>query len=433
MIKKNKKLIGDWLLKNCKAYNPFKSEYIEGDILIKDGIIDSVGKVNNSTKNTIDCKGYIVSPGFIDIHSHFREPGGEDKETLESGAISAMSGGYTKVCIMPNTSPPIDSPEAIRFIKEKSKKLPIEIYPIGAITINQGGSEIAEYNGMVNEGAVALSDDGIPLQNGQVMRYALEYSKMFNVPVINHAEDVFIRNDGIINESSLSTKLGLCGNPSISESTMVFRDLELADYVNGRIHIPHVSSRRSVELIDAYKKKGVNVTAEVTPHHIALNDDILINYNTNAKVAPPLRKKEDSQALIDGLKNGIIDCIASDHAPHTLEDKEKDIHHAPCGMISLESAFGLSFKVLKENKISPEKIIDFFTVGPAKVLNWDIQPFEVGSIADFSIIDPKEKWIFSKKDIYSRSKNSPVLGMSLLGRVNITIFGKNAFGFFDKM
>tara|TARA_B100001123_G_scaffold399402_1_gene484374 strand:- start:72 stop:656 length:585 start_codon:yes stop_codon:yes gene_type:complete len=194
-----------------------------------------------------------------------------------------------------------------------------------------------------------------------------------------------------------------------------------------------VSSRRSVELIDAYKKKGVNVTAEVTPHHIALNDDILINYNTNAKVAPPLRKKEDSQALIDGLKNGIIDCIASDHAPHTLEDKEKDIHHAPCGMISLESAFGLSFKVLKENKISPEKIIDFFTVGPAKVLNWDIQPFEVGSIADFSIIDPKEKWIFSKKDIYSRSKNSPVLGMSLLGRVNITIFGKNAFGFFDKM
>ncbi len=431
MIKKSKKLIGNWLLKNGKAYNPLKGQYIDGDILINNGIIVSIGVIKEHVENIIDCTGKVICPGFIDIHSHFREPGREDKETLESGSMSAMAGGYTKVCVMPNTNPPLDSPESIKFIKEKSKDLPVEIHPIGAITINQDGSEIAEYKGMINEGAVALSDDGIPLQNGQVMRYALEYSKMFNVPIINHAEDVFIRNDGIINESSLSTKLGLPGNPSISESTMVFRDLEIADYVNGRIHIPHVSSKRSVELIEFYKKKGVNVTAEVTPHHLALNDDILINYDTNAKVAPPLRKSEDSQALINGLKKGTIDCIASDHAPHTLEDKEKDICNAPCGMISLESAFGLSFKILRKNKIKSEKIIDFFTNGPAKVMDWDIQPFKVGENANLTILDLNEKWVFSEEDIYSRSKNSPIIGMELLGRVNFTINGKDSFGFFD--
>mgnify|MGYP002840996006 CR=1 FL=1 len=430
MIKKHKILNGEWLLKNSKIYDSFAKIYIEGDLLIEDGTIKSVNQKISNAKNVINCKGKLICPGFMDLHAHFREPGREDKETLQTGANAAMSGGFTKVCVMPNTNPPLDTPEAIKFIKEKSRFLPIDIYPIGAITINQDGKEIAEYSGMVNEGAVALSDDGIPLQNGQVMRYALEYSSMFDVPIINHAEDIFIRNDGVMNESSLSTKLGLPGNPSISESTMVFRDLELAEYVNGRIHIPHVSSKKSVDLIRFYKEKGVNVTSEATPHHIALNDDLLVSYNTNAKVAPPLRKKEDSMALIDGLNDGTIDCIATDHAPHTIEDKEKDICHAPCGMISLESAFGLSNKALNERNVPIERIIELFTSGPASVLDWKFEPFKVGNKVDLTIIDINKEWNFTEGDIYSRSKNSPVLGMSLLGKVECTIYGENAFGFF---
>ena len=427
-MKEIRLLDGKWVLCNGSIYDPFDKRYIEGDLLLEDGVITKIGKISkNSNIKKIDCSGKIITSGFIDVHAHFREPGREDKETLKSGSLSAMSGGFTRVCVMPNTIPPLDSPESIRFIKDKSRDLPIQIYPIGAITIGQKGNELAEYGGMVSEGAVALSDDGLPVQNGQVLRLALEYSSMYGVPIINHAEDVPLRNDGLMNESSLSTKLGLDGNPDISESVMVFRDLEIAEYVKGRIHIPHVSTAKSVEIIKNYKSKGVNVTAEVTPHHIGLTEKSLINFDTNAKVAPPLRTENDCLALIEGLRDGTITCIATDHAPHTIEEKEKDFKHAPCGMIGLESAFALTYTTLIKNDFTIENIIGLFTSGPASVLGWKINPFEIGQKAEIVVIDLDSDWNFSKKDIFSKSKNSPMLGMNFKSQIIKTICGKNIF------
>jgi dihydroorotase len=416
-------------LQNASIYNPYNKDCSLGSILINNGVLKEIGNIRcPENAYIINCNDKIIAPGFIDIHSHFREPGREDKETLETGANSALSGGFTRVCVMPNTNPPLDSPESINFIIEKSKKLPIQILPIGAITIGQKGLELAEFGKMARAGAIALSDDGIPVQNGQVLRNALEYSQKYSLPVINHAEDIFLRNDGVINENSLSTRLGLPGNPDISESVMVHRDLEIAEYTCGRIHIPHVTTKRSVELIRKYKKMGVNVTAEVTPHHISLTEDRLINYDTNLKVAPPLRTEDDRQALIQGLKDGTIDCIATDHAPHTIEEKEKDFIHSPCGMIGLESAFGLSHTVLIKEKIKTEKIIDWFTKAPADVMGIDLAPFKINRKAELVVLDPQIKWTFEAKDIKSKSKNSPMVGMKFVGKVVGAVSKSNLSG-----
>ncbi len=416
------------LLINGNIYNPYSDEHVSGSILIKDGMLTEIGDVKPSgNEEVIDCSGKVITTGFIDIHVHFREPGREDKETLKTGADAALAGGFTRVCVMPNTNPPLDNPESIRFIQEKSKDLPVKIYPIGAMTIGQKGVEIAEYGGMVNEGAVAISDDGLPVQNGQVMRYALEYSQKYNIPVINHAEDIHVRNDGIMNESALSTRMGLTGNPACSESIMVYRDLELAMLTGGRIHIPHVSTKKSVDLIREYKAKGVNVTAEVTPHHIGLNENAISQFNTNAKVAPPLRDISDCNALIEGLTDGTINCIATDHAPHTIEDKEMDIQHSPCGMIGLESAFGLSYTVLSKHNISIESIIQILTKNPADVMGWDLTGFEIGKSAEINIIDPDLEWVFSEEHICSRSKNSPMVGLKFKGKVETTIANKTIY------
>ena len=426
MINKLKQSV---LLEGGTIYDPFENKKIKGSILIQNGLVKEVGDIAAPENvNKVNCRGKLISPGFIDIHAHFREPGREDKETLATGARAAISGGFTRVCVMPNTNPPLDSPEAIRFIIEKSADLPVKIYPMGAITIGQKGLELTEVGEMVKAGAVAISDDGLPVQNGQVLRNALEYAQKYSIPVINHAEDIDLSNDGVMNESILSTKLGLPGNPDISESVMVQRDLEVADYTGGRIHIPHVSTKRSVDLIRKYKKIGVNVTAEVTPHHIGLTEEKLWEYDTHAKVAPPLRQDSDRNALIEGLLDGTIDCIATDHAPHTIEEKEMDFIHSPCGMIGLESAFGLSNTVLTNAGATTEQVIQWFTNGPSAIMGWNIVPFQVGKQAEVVIIDPKKKWEFNESDIQSRSKNSPMLGMKFTGKVELTISGKFSFG-----
>ena len=426
MINKLKQSV---LLEGGTIYDPFENKKIKGSILIQNGLVKEVGDIAAPENvNKVNCRGKLISPGFIDIHAHFREPGREDKETLATGARAAISGGFTRVCVMPNTNPPLDSPEAIRFIIEKSADLPVKIYPMGAITIGQKGLELTEVGEMVKAGAVAISDDGLPVQNGQVLRNALEYAQKYSIPVINHAEDIHLRNDGVMNESILSTKLGLPGNPDISESVMVHRDLEVADYTGGRIHIPHVSTKRSVDLIRKSKKMGVNVTAEVTPHHIGLTEEKLWEYDTYAKVAPPLRQDSDRNALIEGLLDGTIDCIATDHAPHTIEEKEMDFIHSPCGMIGLESAFGLSNTVLTNAGATTEQVIQWFTNGPSAIMGWNIVPFQVGKQAEVVIIDPKKKWEFNESDIQSRSKNSPMLGMKFTGKVELTISGKFSFG-----
>ena len=417
------------ILENGTIYDPYKNKKKAGSILIVDGVVKEVGKVTASDNaRKIDCTGKLIVPGLIDIHAHFREPGREDKETLATGARAAFSGGFTRVCVMPNTNPPLDSPEAIRFIIEQSAGLPVQILPIGSITIGQKGQELSEVGEMVKAGAVAISDDGLPVQNGQVLRNALEYAQKYGIPVINHAEDIHLRNDGVMNESSLSTRLGLPGNPDISESVMVHRDLEIADYTGGKIHIPHVSTKRSVDLIRKYKKMGVNVTAEVTPHHIGLTENKLTEYDTRTKVSPPLRSELDRKALIKGLLEGSINCIATDHAPHTIEEKEMDFIHSPCGMIGLESAFGLSHTVLTKAGASTEKVVQLFTKGPAEIMGWKFIPFQIGEPAEITIIDSKKRWTFKESHIQSKSKNSPMIGMKFLGRVDGTISGKNTYG-----
>ncbi len=423
MLSNISKIDGYILLRGGLLYDPFLNINENKDILIKDNKIISVKKsiTLKDEYHVIDCENKIVTNGFIDIHSHFREPGFEYKETIETGSVSAFHGGYTRVCVMPNTDPVIDSPELCKSIIEKSKELPVYVYPIGAITKGQKGMELSEVGGMVNSGAVAISDDGLPVKNGQMLKVALEYAKKFNIPVINHAEDLMLVNDGLMHEGSKSLKLGLPGNPDISESTMVYRDLSIAEYVNGRLHVPHVSSAKSIDIIKQFKAKNINITAEVTPHHLCFNDEIISDYNTNSKVAPPIRSSVDQKALVKGVLDGVINCIATDHAPHSIDDKEKDFENAMCGMIGLESAFGLVNKTLKNAKMDIKSVINLFTINPAQIVNVFPNYIQEGHEAEINIIDSNIEWDFNKKHIYSLSKNTPVLGKTLVGKVLFTI------------
>tara|TARA_Y100000996_G_scaffold104132_1_gene76223 strand:- start:36 stop:1340 length:1305 start_codon:yes stop_codon:yes gene_type:complete len=417
------KIKGHILLRGGRIYDPFLSLNKNNDILIKDGIIVDIKKkisVDDKYK-IIDCNGKIITNGFIDMHVHFREPGFEFKETIETGSYTAFLSGFTRVCTMPNTDPVIDTPELIRFIIQKSEDLPISIHPIGAITKGQKGTELAEIGQMVLAGAVAISDDGLPLKNSQLMRYALEYAKKFNIPVINHAEDCCLVNDGLIHEGDMSLKLGLPGNPDIAESTMIYRDLSIAEYVGGKIHIPHVSSYKSLEVIKLFKDRGVDVTVEVTPHHLSLTDKILEKFDTNAKVAPPIRSNYDRNSLIRAVKTGLVDCIATDHAPHSIVEKDRDFKNASCGMIGLESAFGLVNRTLSNKKYPIESIINLFTVNPSKIINVKPSVIQTGNFAEINIIDPNKEWTFNEDSIYSKSSNSPIVGKKMLGKVLSTI------------
>lgn len=420
---KIEKLNKNTVLKNGTIYNPSTQESIKGDILLSNGKIAEIGKINTPKNvNIIDCTGLIVTHGFCDIHVHFREPGREDKETLVTGAQAALAGGFTRVCVMPNTNPPLDDPESIRFVVEKAEETPIHIHPIGAISKGQKGKEITEMGAMQAEGAIAFSDDGIPVQNAYVMRLALEYAKMIDAPIINHAEDIPLRNEGVMNESEVSTRLGLTGNPDTAEAVMVQRDLEIANSVSSKLHVPHVSTKLAVEQIKLMKTKANNVTAEVTPHHLYFNDSALTTYNTNLKVAPPIRTEDDRKALIDALDNNIIDCIATDHAPHTIEEKEAPFELAPFGMIGLESCFGAVTKVLvQDSGFTIDKVIDLLTVNPRNIMGFDHNLFVEGVEAEISVLNPNEEWTFTKNNIKSRSSNSPFLSEKLIGKVKYTI------------
>tara|TARA_B100001540_G_scaffold250242_1_gene226175 strand:- start:309 stop:1601 length:1293 start_codon:yes stop_codon:yes gene_type:complete len=411
------------ILRDVEILDPLKEKVFKGNVLLFNGKIAEVGKFDQpADAKFIDCEGLILTHGFCDLHVHFREPGDEDKETLKSGSMAALSGGFTRVCTMPNTNPPIDSPESVRFIIEKSTDYPIHIHPIGAVTKGQKGKEISEMGLMKQAGAIAFSDDGLPIQNGFVMRKALEYSKMLNVPVINHAEDDCLRCDGVMNEGMVSNRLGLPGNPSISESTMVFRDLKLADMAGAKLHVPHVSTAASVEHIKEIKKTNDKITAEVTPHHLFFNDEDLLNYNTNLKVAPPIRNDLSRKALIKGVKQGVIDCIATDHAPHSLHEKETTFDCASFGMIGLESCFGIVKRLLvDEEGLSLVNLIKLLTTAPRKIMGLNSDLFKVGVEAELVLFNPVEKWKFKKSNIFSKSINSPFYGQELIGKVRYTI------------
>ena len=418
-----KRLGKNLVLKNGTIIDPHHKKTIHGDVWIKDGTIAGVGgfKAPKSSE-TVDCSGKVITHGFCDLHVHFREPGREDKETLQTGSLAAMAGGFTRVCVMPNTNPPLDSPESINFIREKAENCPIHIHPIGAVTKSQDGNDLTEMGLMHQEGAVAFSDDGLPIQDGAMMRIALEYATLVDVPIINHAEDVCLRAEGVMHEGRISTHLGLPGNPDLAESAMVHRDLELAEFTGARLHVPHVSSAKAVHHIREMKQKNKNVTAEVTPHHLFFNDDALTSFNTHLKVAPPIRTEEDRRALIQAVKEGTIDCIATDHAPHTIEDKETTFDLASFGMIGLESCFGAVHKVLMDQEgLQLEDVIALLTAKPRAIMGFDPDLFTLGRAAEINVIDADKEWTFEREHVCSRSINSPFYGEPLKGKVELTI------------
>ena len=423
MAMKIEQIEGRLLLKKPKIIDPLNETETIKDVMLVDGKIEEIGIIEAENDiNFIDCDGLTLTHGFCDLHVHFRDPGNGDKETIESGCESALAGGFTRVCTMPNTEPPIDSPELIKYIIENMKKMPVHVHPIGSVTKGQAGSEISEMGLMIDSGAVAFSDDGLPIQNGLVMRKALEYSKMFNVPIINHAEDDCLRANGLMNEGIVSTKLGLSGNPNIAESIMVFRDLKLAELTGAQLHVPHVSTAESVQYISDMKNQYNEITAEVTPHHLFYTDEALYDYDTNFKVAPPIRDIRSRRALIQGIKDGIIDCIATDHAPHTSHDKETTFDLASCGLIGLESCLGVVKKVLVDDEdLGLMEMIKLLTVSPRKIMGFDNDLLKKGKEAELVLFNEDEKWVFNRNDINSKSKNSPFIGAQLSGKVIHTI------------
>ena len=414
-----KKLPKKLVLQGGTILDPLSGRSKKGNVVIERNKIKSVGSTGGAKGEAkIDCSGLVITHGFCDVHVHFREPGREDKETLQTGSRAALAGGFTRVCVMPNTSPPLDTPESIRFIVEKAEECPVHIHPIGAVTKGQKGQELTEVQGIISEGAVALSDDGFPISDAQVMRLALEYTSMFDKPVINHAEDECLRNNGLMHEGEISTRLGLAGNPSLAEAIMIQRDLELANMIQAKLHVPHVSSAGGAANIRRMKKLNPNITAEVTPHHLFFNDQALLEYNTNFKVAPPIRTEDDRKELIKAVKDGTFDCIATDHAPHTIEEKEATFESAPFGMIGLESCFGAVNKVLD---MPLKELLKLLTVNPRRVMGFEEDLFKIGCAAELTILDPDQEWIYKEQNIYSKSRNTPFIGEKLKGKVRYTI------------
>lgn len=414
-----KKLPKKLVLQGGTILDPLSGRSKKGNVVIERNKIKSVGSTGGAKGETkIDCSGLVITHGFCDVHVHFREPGREDKETLQTGSRAALAGGFTRVCVMPNTSPPLDTPESIRFIVEKAEECPVHIHPIGAVTKGQKGQELTEVQGIISEGAVALSDDGLPISDSQVMRLALEYTSMFDKPVINHAEDECLRNNGLMHEGEISTRLGLAGNPSLAEAIMIQRDLELANMIQAKLHVPHVSSAGGAANIRRMKKLNPNITAEVTPHHLFFNDQALLEYNTNFKVAPPIRTEDDRKELIKAVKDGTFDCIATDHAPHTIDEKEATFESAPFGMIGLESCFGAVNKVLD---MPLKELLKLLTVNPRRVMGFEEDLFKIGCAAELTILDPAQEWIYKEQNIYSKSRNTPFIGEKLKGKVRYTI------------
>ena len=415
------------LIKNASIVNADRMNEKPQDILLEKGKISKIApSIKAENIKTIDAKGLLVMPGFIDIHVHLREPGREDKETIESGSKSAAKGGFTTVMCMPNTRPVIDNRMIVESIIAEAKRVGlVNVIPIGAITKGQQDQELTDMFELKQAGCLALSDDGKSVVNSQLMRMAMEYAKMVGILLIEHCEDPLLSRGGVMNEGKVSTLLGLKGDPAISESVIVARDIELARYLNARVHLAHMSSRRCVELIRFAKSQGIAVTAEATPHHFSLTDEAVKTFDTKTKMNPPLRTQDDVMAIQEGLKDGTIDCIATDHAPHTLEEKELGYDQAPFGIIGFETAVGLAVtKLVKPGVLSWSQMVEKMSFASAKIIGLENKGIiREGMDADITIIDPDKVWEFRHEDIVSKSKNSPFIGWKLTGQVATTIFG----------
>jgi dihydroorotase len=412
------------LIKNGRVIDPVNNRDEIADVLIENDKISNIDSdISDADAEIIDAKDKVVCPGLIDMHVHLREPGREDKETIYTGTRAAAAGGFTAVACMPNTDPIADKESVIYQMLRKAKQAGFAtVHPIGAITKDSQGTDLSEIGELVEAGAVAVSDDGMPVMNSDIMRRAMEYVKMFDIPVISHAEDKNLAGDGVMNEGKVSTRLGMRGIPNVAESIMIARDITLAELTGAALHIAHLSTKEGVELIRNAKKKGVRVTAEVTPHHLILTDDMLESYDPNLKMNPPLRTQEDVEALKEGLIDGTIDVIASDHAPHTIEEKDVPFDEAPFGIIGLETMLGLILTEFVEKKVlTLEQLIEKMSINPSRILNLNYGNLEKGATANITIIDLNKKWSVNPEEFYSKAINTPFVNYDLKGKSILTI------------
>lgn len=407
-------------IKGSRVIDP-KSERDEiSDIFISNGkIIDRPSRETLAMADTIDATGLVASPGLVDLHVHFRVPGETHKETIFSGTSSAAAGGFTSVVCMPNTSPPADTAGTIQYIKDAvDRESIVHVFPTACITVGSEGERLAPTGSLRDAGAVAISDGGKCLQNSGLMRRAVEYANMFNMPVIDHCEDYSLSANGVMNEGLVSTKLGLRGSPTEAEDIMVSRDVILSAKTGAHIHIQHVSSRNAIDIIRRAKSRGVNISAEATPHHMCFSELEVSDFNTNFKMNPPLRSEEDRLAILEGLEDGTIDCIASGHAPHTDYEKDVEFDYAPNGVIGLETALGATLNQLYHSKrLDLTRTLSLLTYQPAQIFNLNKGTLEIGADADVTIFDPECEWTPQSNSFQSKSSNSPWINRTLKGKV----------------
>jgi len=412
------------LIKNGRVIDPASGHDAVADVWIEDGVIRGVGpNLSPAGAEVFDASGLIVAPGFIDMHVHLREPGFEHSESIESGARAAAAGGFTSICPMPNTAPVNDSPTVTTYIIEKARRhAVVNVFPIGAITRGSKGEELAAIGSMRQAGAVAISDDGRPVMNAQLMRRAMEFARSFHMPVINHCEDLHLSAGGDMHEGVESVRLGLRGIPGSSEDVMVARDILLAEVTGARYHVAHISSRHSVEMVAYAKLKGLPVTSEATPHHLTLTDAGMIPYDSNYKMKPPLRSSSDVNAVVEGVVTGAIDAIATDHAPHAGSEKMQEFEKCPFGIIGLETALGIALEcLLHSGKINLNRLVELFTINPARILGLERGTLAPGTTADVTIFSTEQQWTYDVNKSFSKSRNTPFDGASFRGGPVATI------------
>lgn len=396
------------------------------DLWIEGGVIAALGDFGNrEADETFDCTGKIVAPGLIDMHVHLREPGREEDETIATGVASAIAGGVTSVACMPNTEPALDSQSSAEFVVQQARRANLaNVFPIGAITKGRQGNELSEMGGLVQGGAVAFTDDGTPVSSAEVMRRAMEYARGLGKAILSHSEDLELTKGGVMHEGTVSVRLGLKGMPSAAEEIMVYREIALAEISGAHVHILHVSTAGSVDLIRNGQKKGIRVTGEACPHHLTLTDESLRTFDTNYKMAPPLRTQADIEALIDGLKDGTLSVLATDHAPHALEKKTREFDQAPNGIIGLETFLPISIQALIEpGHLDWPRMLGMMTIAPAQVLGIDRGTLTPGAVADVTVIDPDVEWTIDPTRFKSKSRNCPFGGWKVRGRAEIVMVG----------
>ena len=409
---------------NARVIDPASGRDEVGNLFIDDGrIVASLSADKKKRAKKIDARGLVACPGLVDIHVHFREPGQTHKETILTGSQAAAAGGFTSVVCMPNTSPVADNAGTIQFINDAIRRdAVVKIFPTGCITVGMKGQSLAPIGSLKRAGVVAITDDGECVQNNEVMRRAVEYAKMFDLPVMDHCQESSMTQGAVMNEGIMSIRLGLRGWPNAAEDIIVARNVILSTYSGAHIHMQHISSKNSVELLRRAKSRGVRVTAEGTPHHIALTDAELATYDTNFKMNPPLRTESDRQEIIAGLRDGTLDCISTDHAPHTDYEKDKEFDYAPNGILGLETSLAVTLQVLvRENKFKLSHVVDLMTRKPAEILKLQAGTLSAGAAGDVCLFDPEESWVYNSRKGFSKSSNSPWNGETLTGRVKTTI------------